>query len=117
MSPHALHPSQATRPCASSRCAPTTCSVATTALQLPGRFPAARLTRGLCGAQGLVGLVPELGNLRQVLPAATLAWRLQLLQEGCLAMEGRYGEVRSIGCLLVGWLSGWLREWVDMLIG
>ena len=33
-------------------------------------------------AQGLVGLLPQLSALSEILPPPTLAWKLQLLQEG-----------------------------------
>ena len=33
-------------------------------------------------AQGLVGLLPQLAALSDILPPPTLAWKLQLLEEG-----------------------------------
>ena len=43
---------------------------------------------------GLEELVPALPKLAEVLPQATLLWRLGLLQEGCEHLDRRYHLVR-----------------------
>ena len=47
---------------------------------------------------GLVDLLPELGSLRSVLPAPTLAHRLGLLREGARFVNTRLTEVRVRVC-------------------
>jgi hypothetical protein len=60
-----------------------------------------RLPRALLQASdllyGLLAITPELGELRTVLPAATLAHRLELLAQGSAAVEGLLEQVRPPG--------------------
>ncbi|GBF99661.1 acyltransferase chloroplastic [Raphidocelis subcapitata] len=49
---------------------------------------------------GLLDLVPQLSALQRVLPRDTLAWRLELLRQGCAYVEPRIASVRQ-RCLAV----------------
>lgn len=41
----------------------------------------------------LLGMLPMLGKLADVLPKDTLLWKLEMLRSGCEFMDRRYGEV------------------------
>ena len=62
-------------------------------------------------ADALIGLLPDLSGLRATLPQETLAWRLQLLQQGCQFLEGKLGQVGA--CLWGGtYVKLMLRVWL-----
>lgn len=51
---------------------------------------------------GLIDLAPQLAALRLVLPADTLAWRLELLKEGSKYVNSRLGEIQQRVLVLAG---------------
>jgi len=53
-------------------------------------------------AWGLIDLLPELGSLRNVLPAPTLAHRLNLLKEGAIYVNARLDQIAQRVLLIVG---------------
>jgi pimeloyl-ACP methyl ester carboxylesterase len=52
--------------------------------------------------QGLIDLAPQLGALRLVLPPETLAWRLQLLQQGSTWLTPRLKDIQQRVLVLAG---------------
>jgi pimeloyl-ACP methyl ester carboxylesterase len=52
--------------------------------------------------QGLIDLAPQLGALRLVLPPETLAWRLQLLQQGSSWLTPRLKDIQQRVLVLAG---------------
>ncbi len=73
------------------------CSLPCSALprRPPGALPPSPVELASAAAWGLVGLLPELGSLRAVLPPPTLAHRLSLLREGAVAVNASLSKVRS----------------------
>jgi hypothetical protein len=55
-----------------------------------------------CLPQGLIDLAPQLGALRLVLPPETLAWRLQLLQQGSSWLTPRLKDIQQRVLVLAG---------------
>eukprot|EP00882_Tetradesmus_deserticola_P012818 GHRQ01013584.1.p1 GENE.GHRQ01013584.1~~GHRQ01013584.1.p1 ORF type:complete len:372 (+),score=160.97 GHRQ01013584.1:272-1387(+) len=51
---------------------------------------------------GLIDLAPQLGALRLVLPPETLAWRLQLLQQGSTWLTPRLKDIQQRTLVLAG---------------
>lgn len=62
--------------------------------------PIAEQTAAL--GQGLQALLPQLTALADILPPATLAWKLELLGQGSKYLEGRLGGVAQRVLLLIG---------------
>jgi hypothetical protein len=53
--------------------------------------------------QGLIDLVPQLSALQRVLPPATLAWRLELLRQGCAHLTTpRLAKVQQRALVVAG---------------
>lgn len=55
-----------------------------------------------CCLQGLIDLAPQLAALRLVLPPETLAWRLQLLQEGSKWIKPKLKDIQQRVLVLSG---------------
>ncbi|KAI8467306.1 MAG: alpha/beta-hydrolase [Monoraphidium minutum] len=51
---------------------------------------------------GLLDLMPQLGALKTVLPPQTLAWRLELLRQGCEFVQPRLKDVKQRTLVLAG---------------